>query len=165
MGSPVTRSTLRTFSAYRPRRSALVAFRFLSLHVMCGRTSIPSSRLTLQASRLESILARAMGQSAMVRMSTPASRRRSAPAMNLVMDAISGGSSSTAMGLPPDFSFSQKWLTTVSEVPSEAVALDLRLSVVLGRASLIRPMCRGVVPQHPPTILAPIPAMSATDCA
>ena len=44
----------------------------VSMQVICGSASMPSSRDNLQASKLESILARPIGQSAIVIASAPA---------------------------------------------------------------------------------------------
>ena len=61
-------------------------------------TFTPSSRLILQTIRLESMRARAIGQSATVITSAPPSRSVRAPFIKPSTFAPSGGSSSTAKG-------------------------------------------------------------------
>lgn len=67
-----------------------MALIFRSLQVICGMTSRPSSLFTLQAKRALSILATAIGQSAMVSVSTPAVCKRLALSINPDKSAFLG---------------------------------------------------------------------------
>ena len=98
IGSPVITRTLSTPIALAPSSSPLEAFTFLSLQVICGSTSKSSSFLTLQASRQLSILALAIGLSAIVMISAPAAFIFFALSINFAIFVSIGESSSTAIG-------------------------------------------------------------------
>ena len=157
MGSPVMISTFPMPSAHRPISSAWVALRLRSRQVMWGRALMPSSLCSLQAARLESTLARATGQSAMVMMSTSRVCSSRAPETKFSRLAFSGGSSSTATALRfVSQRASQKGFSTLEGGGASAAGrYSARTLAGAFRASQAAAIYAGVVPQQPPRIRAP----------
>ena len=174
-GSPVTVSTFETPSVESARRRAFVAFRLRSRHVICGMASMPSSRLSLHAMMLLSMLARAVAQSAIVIASTPAAFSVHAPAMYLALSAFLGGSSSTAMTFSPLSSLRANTLCSVScaaraPAPAAPAVFETFTRTFAGAFSPLfiseafiasAFMCSSVVPQQPPAITTPLSIISA----
>ena len=155
-------STLSTPIALAPSNRPLAAFTFLSLQVICGSTSKSSSFLTLQASKQLSILALAIGLSAIVTISAPADFNLAALSINLAIFVSIGESSSTAIGFCPDISFCSNLFNLIFCEIFFSFFTDflgfISIPLILFFKSSI---CFGVVPQHPPTTFTPISRISS----
>ena len=191
-GSPVTVSTLFTPSIFKPSKSAFVALILRSRHVIWGIAVIPSSLDSLQARTLLSILAFAIGQSAISTASTPAYLYLAAPSIKKSISGSTGGSNSTTMTFLPPLSFSAKAFLPLSIpeilLPSSPLPLAKTLfpdgrpdsfpeeitdalcllyipsiNSLVSREAILS-ISSGAVPQHPPTIEAPASRSSMAFC-
>ena len=149
-----------------PRKVERMAMAFLSRQQMCGITSKPVTFLTFCAISTESILVLPDGESGNVSTSTPRPLSICAASSSFLSSAPKGGASSTAISflsliVPSAFLKKLFFIIGFSHSFLAAVSLDFTSGVksTVSARSLIY---SGVVPQQPPTISAPIKAISLT---
>ena len=171
--------------AWAPMRSDWMPMRFRSRQVKWRIVSIPTWVEIMDASAIDDIRTRAMGESATLMVSTPARRNRSAPSIIFFGRAPRGGSTSTLTTNSRSASFRERRLRDAGSaggsgsstmigvarpVPRDVAAIGAPKSPVAPgcatppdaararRASRIFRVWSGVVPQQPPIRSAPASA-------
>ena len=157
-GSPVITRKSRIPFTCAPKISERSPIRLRSLIATCGIISTSAHFFAYTARREASALARAIGESETVIMSTPFSCRAHTPLRNLSLEASNGASSSTTNTFFPPRSLRINGVGLSFTSPK----FSFSLASFLGRTCswfcttfFKARICPGVVPQHPPTRLAP----------
>ena len=157
-GSPVITRKSRIPFTCAPKISERSPIRLRSLIATCGIISTSAHFFAYTARREASALARAIGESETVIMSTPFSCRAHTPLRNLSLEASNGASSSTTNTFSPRSNLLIKSVGAALLTLSPS-AFSSTTSFGWGACPpstfFNAAICSGVVPQHPPAILIP----------